>query len=372
MTEVLLRQLNDSDINWIVSNGRKQQLIPGDVLIQQQRQVDCLYIVLEGTFSASIKQNPNSALAGIFAALEDNDLEEEIGYFSTGEILGEISLLNFSPSATTVKAIENSVVLSIPSCDLLAKLRQDTGFASRFYQAVSILVLDRFERLIKKFATRRNIKIPPLQDGPILFGELSDSDVDWMIEHSLLETVSPGTVLIRAGRAVENIYLLTQGSVSVSFKEETARSLTHVFSLLESSQEQESVGYEVATSSVAEIIGEMTLIDNRLPNFTFTTLENSKVLVIQRQQLFVKLQQNSAIGARFYRLIAILISARLQSLINRLGYGRSSYKVGQRLSQNVQYDDEIDLNLMDNLFLGGARFDWMLKRLKVLSSSTYK
>ncbi|MGB6299671.1 MAG: bacteriocin-type transport-associated protein, partial [Rivularia sp. (in: cyanobacteria)] len=61
------------------------------------------------------------------------------------------------------------------------------------------------------------------------------------------------------------------------------------------------------------------------------------------------------------------ISARLESLINRLGYGKSSYQIGQRLSQNIQYDDEIDLNLMENVLLGGARFDWMLKRLKVLS-----
>lgn len=368
MTEVLLQQLNDHDISWIVSNGRKQRLIAGDVLIQQQRQVECLYIVLEGTFSSSVKQNSNSTLAGVFAALENsNELEEEIGLFSTGEILGEVSLLNFSPSTTTVKAVENSVVLSISSHELLTKLHQDTGFASRFYQAVAILILDRFERLIKKFTSRRNIKIPPLQNGPMLFGELSDSDVDWMIEHSFLETVSPGTVLIRAGRAAENVYILTQGSVSVSFKEETSRSLTNVFSLLESSQPEDSPGYEIATSSVGEIIGETTLIDNRLSNYTFTTLEVSQILVIKKQQLFVKLQQNSAIGARFYRLIAILISARLQSLINRIGYGKSSYKMGERLSQNLQYDDEIDLDVMDNLFLGGARFDWMLKRLKVLN-----
>lgn len=368
MTEVLLQQLNDSDINWITSNGRTQRFASGDILIHQQRQVECLHIVLEGTFSASVRQNSDSALGGVFAILEnDNELEQEIGLFSTGEVLGEFSLLNFSPSATTVKAVENSVVLSISSQDLRIKLHQDTGFASRFYRAIAILVLDRFERLIKKFTSRRNIKIPALQDGPLLFGELSDSDVDWMIAHSYVETVPPGTVLIRGGRAVENIYILIQGSVSVSFKQESSTSLSHVFSLLESSDEIDSPGCEIATSSVGEIIGETTLIDSRLPNYTFTAQDFSRVLVINKQKLFAKLQQNHAIGARFYRLISILITARLEGLINRLGYGRSSYRVGQRLSQNLEYDDEINLNLMDNLFLGGARFDWMLKRLKVLS-----
>ncbi|MGB6295377.1 MAG: cyclic nucleotide-binding domain-containing protein, partial [Rivularia sp. (in: cyanobacteria)] len=349
MIEVLLQQLNDSDINWISSNSRTLKLCSGDVLIQEQHQVECLYIVLEGSFSASIKQNPNSTLGGVFAALEDNnEIEEEIANFSVGEILGEFSLLHFTPSATTVKAKENSIVLSIHSHDLLIKLYEDSDFASRFYQAIAVLVLERFERLIKKFISRRNIKIPPLQDSLMLFGELSDSDVDWIIENSYLKTVSPGNVLIQAGRAVENIYILIQGSVSVCFKEEIPDSLSNVFSLLENLDESDSPGYEIATSSVSEIIGETTLIDKRLPNYTFRTLEVCKVLVIDKQELFVQLQQNSAIGSRFYRLISILISARLESLINRLGYGKSSYQIGQRLSQNIQYDDEIDLNLMEN------------------------
>ncbi len=367
MIEILLKQLNEHDINWISSNSRTLTINAGDVLIHEQRQVECLYIVLEGSFNATLKQNPESAMTEVFAVLEDNnDLEEEIARFSPGEILGEFSLLHFSPSATTVRAIENSVVLSIYSHDLLVKLHEDTAFASRFYQAMATLVLERFERLVKKFISRRNIKIPPIQDSLMLFGELSDSDVDWIIENSYLETVAPDTVLVRAGRAVENIYILIEGSVSVCFKEENPRSLINVFSLLEDSDEVDSPGYEIAASSVSEIIGETTLIDKRLSNYTFTTLEVCKVLVINKQLLFVQLQQNFPSGSRFYRLISILISIRLESLINRLGYGKSPYQIGRRLSQNIEYEDEMDMKLMGNLFLGGARFDWMLKRLKVL------
>ena len=110
----------------------------------------------------------------------------------------------------------------------------------------------------------------------------------------------------------------------------------------------------------------MALIDTRLSAYSFKALENLQVLAIDKQQLSIELQQNPAMGTRFVRAIAMLISTRMESLIGRVGYGRSSYMVGESLSQNHQYADEIDVNMMDDLSLGGARFDWMLKRLKVL------
>jgi bacteriocin-type transport-associated protein len=367
MTEVLLQQLNNSDIQWLIANGRQQQVSAGSVLIQQHSDLDYLYIVLEGTLSANLKRNPDSALAGVFAALEDDrDLQQEITRFSNGEILGEFSFLNCSPSATTVRALENSLVLALPNQRLLAGLQQDLKFATRFYRAIAILLLDRFEELARKFTRRQNIKIPPLLNVPVLFSELSDSDVDWAIEHGNIETLAPDTVFIEAGRPVEHLYLLLRGKVSVYFHDTVFNSLTRVFTQLEEGDREDfSLAYEIGSSLSGEIVGETALVDARLPTYTFKAVEESQVLAIDKQQLTIKLQQNPAMGARFYRLVAILLSARLQGLINRLGYGRSAYRLGQQLSTDMEYEDEIDLNVMDNLTLGGARFDWMLKRLKV-------
>lgn len=115
MTEVLIQQLNNSDINWMIANGSRQQLASNTILIRQQSCVNSLYIVLEGSLSASVKRNSESVLAGAFSALEDDtDLEQEIGRFSSGDVLGETSFLNLSPAATTVKATEKSTVLVLP------------------------------------------------------------------------------------------------------------------------------------------------------------------------------------------------------------------------------------------------------------------
>ena len=367
--EVLIRELSSRDINWMLANGRQQQVDEGTVLFQQQSNVDTLYIVLDGTLSATIKRNQESALADIFATLEDDDdLEQEIARFSTGEVLGEMSFLNISPSATTVKAHENSRVLALPCRKLLARLQLDLEFASRFYRAIAILLLDRFERLVEKFTHRQNLKIPPLIDVPLLFGELNDSDIDWMIKHSYVEEFTIGTVLIQGGRSVENLYLLLQGSASVSFSADKGNALARVFTILETDdQSDESPGYDIAQVTRGEIIGEMALVDSRLPAYTFKALEDLQVLAIRRQKLFIKLQQNSGMGARFYKAIAMLLSARLQGLISRLGYGKGTYQIGHRLSPNFEYEDEIDPDVMDNLTLGGARFNWMLRRLRIPS-----
>jgi bacteriocin-type transport-associated protein len=359
MTEVLIQQLRNSDINWMIANGHQQAIASGAVLIEQQSNVDNLYIVLDGTLSASLSGNQDKALVSTLTPVE-------VCRFFQGEVFGEMSFLHSSPSATTVRAVENSIVLALPCQELLAKLQQELGFASRFYRAIAILLLDRFERLVKEFIGRQNLQIPPLQNVSLIFGELNDSDVDWMIEHSHVENIAMNTILIQADRPVETLYVLLQGSVSVSFSEQKGSALDRIFTRLENKDEsQESPGTEIARMTRGEIVGEMALLDARLPRYTFKALEDLQVLAISKQQLFVKLQQNPSMGTRFYRVVAMLLSARLQGLINRLVHGRNAYQLGQMLSQNFEYDGEIDSDVMDNISLGGARFNWMLKRLKV-------
>jgi CRP-like cAMP-binding protein len=368
MIEVLIEQLNNSDINWMIANGSQRQLASNTVLIRQQSSVNSLYIVLDGSLTATVKTNSESALAGAFSALEDDsNLEQEIGSFSSGDVLGETSFLNLSPAAAAVTATEKSTVLVLPRQKLLGRLRQDADFACRFYRAIAILLQNRFDRLIQKFIRRQNLKISPLQDIPLLFGELSDSDVDWIVRYSRVEEIAADTILIRANRPIDTLYLLLRGTASVAFSENSNSSFASVFSMLENLEESgESPGYEIALLTRGEITGEMALIDTRLSPYSFKALENLQVLAINKQQLSLEIQQNSAMGTRFLRAIAMLISARMQALIGRVGYGRSTYRIGEKLSQDYQYADEIDVNMMDSLSLGGARFDWMLRRLKIL------
>ncbi len=62
---------------------------------------------------------------------------QEIARLGSGEIVGEIPLLNVRAISTTVKAVENSLILLISQKELTAKLQQDIGFAARFYRAIA-------------------------------------------------------------------------------------------------------------------------------------------------------------------------------------------------------------------------------------------
>jgi len=67
------------------------------------------------------------------------------------------------PSAT-VKALEDSLVLSIPRQQLAAKLQQDVGFASRFYRVIATLL--RLQGMLSRLGYGRRVyKGQPLDEA---------------------------------------------------------------------------------------------------------------------------------------------------------------------------------------------------------------
>ena len=366
MTEILLEQLSNEDLQWLKSNGEKQAIGARESLIQQKERVDRLYIIINGEFAATINK-AESVLGQAFAALEgDSSLEQEIARLGSGEIIGEMSFLDISPAANTFTAIQNSTVLAISSHKLRSQLTEDLHFAARFYRAIALLLSERFQRLVSLYLRRRLGQINPLQDIPMLFGELKDSDVDWMLHQGYLQEVSPGKVITKVGRPVENLHIILQGSISLAVSEQQKNQLNSIFAVLEEEgEEPEGLSREIARLTSGEIVGEVAAFDSYLSNVTLTTLEQTLLLTIPRSKLLIKLQQDPGMAARFYRVVAIILSGRIQGIISRLGFGKGSYQFGQTLSAEQEYEDEIDLSVMDNIALGGARFDWMLRRLQV-------
>ncbi len=129
----LLGELEDEDIDWMISTGRREEVVAGTVLIQEGSPIDTLHILLEGTLSVSV-----SALEG-----------KTIARLTSGAVVGEMSFADARPPSATVQAEENSLVLSIPRQDLLEKLDKDQGFASRFYRAIAIFLSTRLRGTVR-------------------------------------------------------------------------------------------------------------------------------------------------------------------------------------------------------------------------------
>jgi len=125
-----LSVLVDSDVEWLIRNGAKIRLPASSILIHQGKATDSVFFVLEGELV-------------VFT-----NLAPRIASLKAGEVVGEISFIDSLPPTASVKAITDSQVGAVPRPLLAAKLREDTGFASRFYRAMSMFMADRLRTTV--------------------------------------------------------------------------------------------------------------------------------------------------------------------------------------------------------------------------------
>jgi CRP-like cAMP-binding protein len=90
-----------------------------------------------------------------------------------------------------------------------------------------------------------------------------------------------------------------------------------------------------------------------------TAAEDSTVLSIPRTSLTAKLEQDDSFAARFYRALGVFLASRLRKSQQRLGYGSDNI-----LDDEIEHENELDPEILNHVALAGARFDWMLKRLR--------
>ncbi|AFY39057.1 putative transcriptional regulator, Crp/Fnr family [[Leptolyngbya] sp. PCC 7376] len=178
-----------------------------------------------------------------------------------------------------------------------------------------------------------------MQKVLFLFGELNDDDIDWLITAGNIARVQPNKALIQENQPLENLYILLEGSVSVS--------------ILAVDQVR-----EIAVLNNGEIFGELSFMDNRLPTASVETLEECLILSIPRQQISNRLQQDIGFSARFYRAIATFLANRLRNTVSTLGQDKD-FVFNQSISV-----DELPDSALENFELASTRFDWLLRRVK--------
>ncbi len=127
MTRVadVLGELSDEDVQWIVSAGERREVTHGSLLIVEGELPSALFMVLEGELSVV-------SAAG-----------RQVRRLTSGDVAGEVSFADAGPASATVQATSDAVVFAIPRASLEAKLALDTGFAARFYRAMSVFLAYR-------------------------------------------------------------------------------------------------------------------------------------------------------------------------------------------------------------------------------------
>jgi len=154
----LLSQLSDTDLAWMVACGTKQLLPRGEVLIEEGRRIDSLYILLDGILEISASQ-----------------LGERPFRLGCGEVVGEVSLLDSRPPTATVTAAVDSVVWAIPHGELHKRLDEDAAFAARFYHSLAVFLAHRLRNTYQRLGYGKD---KPLDEQMQYEDELSPELLD--------------------------------------------------------------------------------------------------------------------------------------------------------------------------------------------------
>jgi len=132
--QYVLGTLSDEDLDWLVAVGRRQSIPPKTNLIEQSQPIDALYLILQGQF----------------AVFNDVSMAQPVAYLASGDVAGEMSLMDAAPPSATVTALEPGLVVSVPKNELLSRLHYDICFASRFYEAMAVLLSVRLRSMLRQ------------------------------------------------------------------------------------------------------------------------------------------------------------------------------------------------------------------------------
>jgi CRP-like cAMP-binding protein len=151
-------QLRDEDVEWLAAAGRRVECAAQEVLIEHGSKIDHLYILLEGQLAIR-------SLSGM-----------DIALLESGEIIGEMSLVDPAATTVSVNVVVDAVLLAIPFRLLAEKLSSDLAFASRFYFALSIFLADRMRN------TTRQLGYGDGKVDPEASGELNENLLETLVD----------------------------------------------------------------------------------------------------------------------------------------------------------------------------------------------
>ncbi|NJO90869.1 MAG: cyclic nucleotide-binding domain-containing protein [Chloroflexia bacterium] len=167
---LILSELDNDDLNWIAKESRKEHLATHQTLIYKGRRINYLYLILSGTLSVLLD-------------------DKELARLGRGEVVGEISFIDNRPPTATVKAVENSQLLSISHLKIKEKLQKDERFASRFYHGLLLCLSDRIRGTIGRLGHGINIdeSIRELEEPNEVLAErleLAEAKFNWLANYA--------------------------------------------------------------------------------------------------------------------------------------------------------------------------------------------
>lgn len=169
-----------------------------------------------------------------------------------------------------------------------------------------------------------------------LLGQMSDEDVEWLIDNGTRRNVPAGTALITQGGPIANLYLLLQGTLEVTSTQ---------------------MGSRAIPLECGEVVGEISLLDSRPPTADVKARSDCIVLEFTHQELRDKLSEDESFASRFYHALALFLACRLRNTYQQMGFSKE-----QNLDDQ-EFEGELSPEVLDSVHLAAKRFDRVLTRL---------
>lgn len=347
MTDTLLQELSNTDLDWMITHGKRSHFPEGHELLGTDKSSEMIYVLIDG------KLHLNFTPCSVDPLQQTSPIDE----LNQGEIVGIGSLFE-RPEIDCVTIAQPSLIMSMSVAELQAKLEDDIAFAAHFHRAIAIMLSNRLRRIFEdpdriQFWGEHSVK-----EVLSIFGELRDSDVDWLASFGATEAIVADKVLLQAGRPVDALYILLDGQMSISSPGDNFNPLYLCFSGLENSTRDQKA---FATLSKGSMPGIISFLDFRPLPVTIRTRKDCLVYAIPRQTLVTKLQVDNSFASRFYRIIAIEIIELLQTVSARLVAPKSDKSP---LDSDL-LDEELDMEDLQQMSEGAKKFNWMLSQLGV-------
>ena len=124
--------LGDGDVEWLAQAGERVHVDAGTVLVPLGSRVDYVHFVLEGRLAIKTRDG------------------KPVAFLESGEIIGEMSLVDPAPTTVSVEVTNDATLLRISDSVLREKLSSDSAFAARFYRALCVFMADRLRQTTQR------------------------------------------------------------------------------------------------------------------------------------------------------------------------------------------------------------------------------
>jgi CRP-like cAMP-binding protein/SAM-dependent methyltransferase len=138
-----------------------------------------------------------------------------------------------------------------------------------------------------------------VQEALALLSEFTETDIEWIFDVGIEQQVIANTVIIKEGTDPEALYIVLEGLVGIYVASAGNRQL--------------------AALGPGELLGEISFLEDRPASATVVAVENSLLLVLSRDKLAARLEDDSSFASRFYKSLALITSRRLRRRVSSLG-----------------------------------------------------